>query len=302
MNEKIEGTLLLDGMIEGKLPRFPDAEQRIRDWAERPFSAKFRFSADVQGSRFSLMPDTTPLSAAPFGRDAALGIAESVEQLLKIFPPEERGGVFSTLRSVEYQKNQEIQTFYAIAPNGTVATRQRSADATTTAPPQPLSARQRLRMAATSGVVLLAVFGLSTLFVDYRRLFADIRDQVVAPDPAAIQIEHPAYDRYIRVTDKKLGQGGKTLLVTLARTESFPVNDPSSQPSVTPPGATIGERLALDAMARGYVRCEYFDSEGAFVGFSLERIAGLRTQETITLELPLGATARHRAGRIVITY
>ena len=120
MKEKIEGTVILDGLIEGRVPSDPDAERHLREWIDLARSMKLRFNLETDAGSFSLLADNSAVRAADLERGPAATVSELLTQLLTIFSPDEKPRVYSTLNSVEYGKGMETQTLYSIAPDGTV--------------------------------------------------------------------------------------------------------------------------------------------------------------------------------------
>ncbi|MFW6158144.1 MAG: DUF7575 domain-containing protein [Planctomycetota bacterium] len=62
---------------------------------------------------------------------------------------------------------------------------------------------------------------------------------------------------------------------------------------------SVADELAIEALARGYVRCEYYDEEGKYLVSVEIRVAGLRENETAEVTVPL---PRRRPARMVVTY
>src|ERR1700744_6558786 len=100
MSDKVEGTVILDGLVQGKVPALPGTEQKLRDWAQFARSANLVFNLEINGGTFGFLADQTPLAVPDLGHDPADTIKAALGELLKIFPPAERSAVFSTLRSV----------------------------------------------------------------------------------------------------------------------------------------------------------------------------------------------------------
>ena len=90
------------------------------------------------------------------------------------------------------------------------------------------------------------------------------------------------------------------MILTLKRTADFPTDANSLDRLLAGQGASVARRLALEAIARGYVRCERFGKDDEFLGFTMERISGLRRKETTELAVML--PVKKRLIRLVITY
>ncbi|HEX4125172.1 MAG TPA: hypothetical protein VHY37_10640 [Tepidisphaeraceae bacterium] len=293
MSEKVEGTVILDGLVQGKIPALPGTEQRLRDWVQFARSAKLAFNLEIAGGTFGFLADQTPVSVADLGHDPAETIKAAMGELLKVFPPAERAGVFSTLRSVEYRRAEEVQTLYPIAPDGTVIARSRTVSAQTAAPPTPMRPRERALAIAVGAVLLLAVIMVSSLFINYRTLFTSLKSQLRPLDAAHFPVDASVYQHYFTIDAKEPAPDGQGLILTLRRV-SRPVTRPSTQP------LSDEFRLASQAMDIGYIRCEFFDENNQFMGYAMIRIKPLRDAEAMKVEIPFDLD--RRPSSVVLTY
>ena len=299
-DEQVEGTVILDGLLEGRVPSHPVSERRLREWVDFAASLGLHFNLQIEGRAFNLLADDRPVRVGGPGRAASEIIADALRELLKVFPPAERASLFSTLRSTEFRDGFKVQTVYGIGVDGSIQVQEESAPAKTKAAPRTASGRQKVRIAVTGVVVALALFAVSALFIDYRGLVSSLTDAVVPLDSADIEVEAGAFDAYFTVQDKKFARGRKALVLTLARTEGFPKDDAALDAAVAKAGKGVSARLALEALARGYVRCELFDADGEFLGQAMVRLRGLRESETAELRVPM--PYRKRPARITIAY
>ena len=62
----------------------------------------------------------------------------------------------------------------------------------------------------------------------------------------------------------------------------------------------VEKRLAVEAIIRGYIRCEFYDNENKFMKYTEMRIAPLFIAETVKIEIPLPENNRLRD--IVLKY
>ena len=301
MSERVEGTLILDGLIEGKLPDLPDARRILRDWVAAAGSLKLHFHLEIDGDRFNLLADSDPIAVDELGPEPAEVIRGALADLLKVFPSPRTAGVLSTLRSVEYDRGQEVQTLYAVGAGGKVETHERVVEAETTRPEAPMTRRQKLRLAAIGVGVALLVLLVSSLFVDYRGIISSLFEQITAVDAEKLRIETGGFEKYFAI-EKREVKGGRErrLLLTVKRTDAFPRTAADCEKLLETEGKTLAGRLTVEALARGYLRYEHFDKEGEFIGAGEARIADLRGREAIDLVLYL-PPKRHPA-RVVITY
>ncbi len=118
-------------------------------------------------------------------------------------------------------------------------------------------------------------------------------------DLEKIQVDASTFKDYFTVDRKLVGPGGRTLILTLKRAKGFPLKDADFEriPEGSP---RISALLPFEAVARGYVRCEYFTQKNEFLGFTFERIRGLAERETIEVSLPI--SGRRGLHHVVITY
>ena len=296
---KVEGTIIVDGLIEGKVPALPGAEEKLRGWVNFARGAGLDFSFNLDGGSFSLLADNSPRAAKKFAPEPSEIISSAVAEMLKTIPPADRGKISSTLRSIEYRPHQEVQTLYPITPQGAVDARQRIVEAHTQPPPPPLTARERMRMGLFGLAAAVAVIAVSAVFVDYPKLWREIREEASTPSADQIQIENATFAEYFTVEKKEISADGKTLRLLLRRTAKFPLADANFTAAMTQPTTQPNlRRLTLDSLSRGYIRCEYFDSAGDFQSFQFARVAPLRRSEAMELKLPLSPEAR--PSRIVL--
>jgi hypothetical protein len=298
--KKIEGTLIIDGLIEGRIPALPQAEEKLRAWVESARGVGLKFVIQVDGDRFTLLADNTPMQATKLAPQPSEVISSAVMEMLKTFPPGERGKVSSTLRSVEFRPRQEVQTLYPIAADGAVNVQARTVEAATLVPPPPMTLRERMKMGLFSLAAVIAVLALSAVFVDYRGLWREMKSEMKGPNAEEIEVEDSTFGEYFAVEKKEVTMGGKSLRLLLRRTAKFPQSSEDlAMASTRPQTRPVEHRLVIDSLAKGYVRAEYFDENGRFASFTSARIAPLRQSETMELVLPIEAESPPR--KIVFT-
>ncbi|MCD4824967.1 MAG: hypothetical protein K8S55_10180 [Phycisphaerae bacterium] len=300
MTGKVEGTAILDGLIEGSLPNLPDAEKQLKKWVASTALANLHFDLEFDGGSFSILADTKQVVVDDAGRPLVDKITDAFEKLLDIFPSKDRGHVFSTLRSMEYRKGEEVQVLYVVGPDGLVQTRERVVDAQTTSPLQRLSLKEKVRLGVMGLVVALLIFLASTAFVDYREIFGNIRDSLMPFDTNKLKVDAKVFGNYFTIEKKSVASGHKAVIFTIKRGKEFPLADSDYRRLLEKAGQSLSSRLAIEAIARGYVRCECFNDKNEFIGFTYHRIVGLRNKEAIEIAVPLPAD--RRLSRVVIAY
>ena len=139
MSDKVEGTFVLDGLLEGVTPEHANAEDRLREWAATAAFLKLPFSIEFDANRFSILADDNPIPLSRLGPNPADTVTGLIDELLELFPDDDRRHLLSTIRSVEYGKGVAVQTLYAVGPDGKTQTRARTVEAATEAASPRLS-------------------------------------------------------------------------------------------------------------------------------------------------------------------
>lgn len=299
MSEKIEGTMILDGLVEGRLGDIPGTDSKLRDWRGFVEKAGLRFNLEIEGGSFNLLAENKPVEVRKLGDRPSQVILDALSELLKIFPLEARRGVFSTVRSVEYRKGEEVQTLYTVGPDGSMKSRERVVEAQTVAPAPPSTRGEKLRMGAVGVAVAALVLLASTLFIDYRAMWNRAVASLWPVSAKAVEVEAPRFEKYFVVEDKKSASAGRSLVVTLKRTDAFPKTDAEAEQAAREAGGSVQARLAAEAVIRGRLFVEYYDKDNKLIVFAQIPIQELRRKETFNVELPLPSD--RVATRIVLT-
>jgi hypothetical protein len=299
---KLEGTVVLDGLVEGTLPA--GAEGRVRDWVREVGAHGLDFSLEVDGDSFSLLPSGAPVAAARLGHQPSEAVKGALESLLRTFPPAERASVFSTLRSAEVQRGIEVQTVYVVGPTGEVDARQRTVDAETRAAEPAVAVRERLRAAAVALVVLAALVGVASLFFDLRGALSGLWSKVTPIEASKVDVDVSAFEDWIRVTKREGTREGNGVLLTLERTDAFPQDDAAlgrlaaAARDEKDPVRRLRRELAVEALARGRIRADLFAENGQVIAGGEYSILALRTKPKHELEVR--ATRDPRTTRIAL--
>jgi len=300
MTEKIEGTLVIKGVAEGRIPARPDIENRLKEWVAFAASLNLRFHLELEGGSFSLLADSTPIQVEDVGADQTTRVADALREFLKVFTPDERRAVFSTIRSSEYRKGSEIQTLFNVGPDGDILVRERTAQAQTSAAPRQLTLKDKLRYGILGLGVALAIFAISAFFVDYGALFNRAVEQITPFRAGNLGIETGSFEPFLTIEQVSAVSGGRAVQLTLRRTDRFPQSESALENLETESKESLTSRMTVEALARGYIRFELFAARGEFCGYSMQRIAGLKKERTVTLRIPL--PSGRRPIRMRITY
>jgi hypothetical protein len=299
MTEKVEGTLVLEGLLEAPRPETPGFNERIQEWLQLLKQAGLDFSIETEGSSFNLLAPGKPIRSSLLGPTPETRIQEALQQLLKLLPPPLLARVTSTLRSVEYRRGAEIQTVFQAHPDGRVECHRRTAAAETVPPPAPLTRKELLRRFLVGAVLLAVLLGISSFFVDYGAMFRAFRLAVSPFKAEDIELEIGPFAPYFTVEQKRVVEG-RALRIRLKRTPAYPLKPEDFDRAIEQAGRSTEARLALEALARGHVRTEYYGDKGEFYASRLLRLRELREKEALDLLLPLDT--RPRTKRIVLAF
>jgi hypothetical protein len=288
---KIEGTIILDGLLQGRLPQ-GDVEiaKKLRQWVEFMASLGLNFNLEIRDAAFNLLPDNTATGVKALGDPPEHAVEQAIVQLADLFKGHERSALFSTLRSNEFRPAEEVQTVYTVI-DGKVQTQSRTVPANTTAPIEPLSTKEQVKLGLIGGAIVIAFLGIALLFPGVRAMFGQVADIVKPLDASEIKIDPGPYVPYFScaLDDKESDRSAFVLL--LKRTDQFPRDD-QSLTAAADAEHSLTSRLALENLARGYVRLELFDADDKFIATGDLRVADLRHHEKLNTKLPIPEKTR----------
>lgn len=279
------GTYHLDGLLEGPLGDGEDTKRRLADWLRICQKAGYGFSLRIEGDRFGLLADDTPRAAPGAGVDVSEPLRDLIGQLVGSFPPPEQSQVFSTVRSIQWGEGVETQTIYQVMPDGRVEAQQRTVEAETRRPPAPLTGTDRVKLIGIGLLVLFALFGITSLFIDWGDQFSRMWRKVAPIDTAAIATDLGAFEPYLTVQDVEAK--GSVLSITLERTDAFPQDVEAADRALDENGLSYAQQQVLHALAAGYVRLEAFAKDGKHQATVPVRIANLREKKTMVLDVKI---------------
>jgi len=273
---KLEGTFRLDGLIEG--PMFSEEDEGlIHAFVQEARKHGMRFHVSTDGGRFSVLPDAAPVRLEAGAASADALVAARLERWLADYLPEERARLMSTLRSVEYVPGKEKQTLYGIHPGGKVTVDQRVVDAETAAPASPGDWRAAVKPALLAAAAFGIIVGVSAFFVPYGDILAKAWRSVRPYDLRTLALEAGTYGEFLRVGEVAFAKRSDMIRITLLPLEAFPRTEAQFDAAWRKAGDSLRSRLALEALMRGYVTCEFYDADGAFVTHRMCRMHSTQT-------------------------
>lgn len=290
MNERIEGTIALDGLIEGKLPPEGELPEKLNEWVRFAGSVGLNFTLEIEGNSFSVLADPKPIDASKLAPDAGETVRECVDQLVQAFPAPQRPNLFSTLRSSEWRPGREVQAIYAIGPDGRVQITERTVDMQTVAPAAPLSLLQRVKLGMIGVAIAAVVIFASTFVIDYGPILDGLRNATEKVSPENTAIDHGPFEPYLRITDAstRVKNRQRYLDLVLERTDQYPTTPEALQALDTAAGDDLFRRLTVEALARGQLTVELYNDKPKLLSHHTVRISELSANEKITVTMPIG--------------
>ena len=301
------GTYELDGLLEGPLGPDPAVRARLADWVRIAQKAGYHFSLEVEGTGFSLLADEQARHAPKVDTDMAEPLRDLLQQLVQSFPPDIWGQLFSTVRSVQYGDGMATQTVYAVHGDGSVEAQQRVVDAATSKPDAPLTTKDKVRVFVTGLVILLALFGLSSIFFDWGSMFSKTWQKIAPVDAEKVEVDTGAFAGFLEVEKKEVGgKGDRTLIVTLKRRPSFPASEEARE-TLYRVTREDPHRAALtaDAICRGYAKLEVIGPADKETGVHPVMavlpvmLKELWAKETMEIRIPVGRALPPETVRLV---
>jgi hypothetical protein len=290
--EKIEGTIVLDGLVQGRLPLAGDqVPQQLKQWVQFVGGMGVRFSLEIRDAAFNLLPDDRATSVKLLGDPPEHALEQALTQLAELFTGPERAQLFSTLRSSEFRPGEEVQTVYTII-EGRPRIQSRTLPAQTTPPVEPLSIKERVKLGAIGLAMAVILLGIALLFPGVRAMFGQVAEIVKPLDTGELKIDVGPYAPYFSCTIDEKQSDRTALVLRLKRVETFPRDEAALNAQLSAADQSISSRLALENLARGHIRVELFDADDKYLASAELRIADLRKQETLDVKLPLPEKTR----------
>jgi len=266
MKAKIEGTFYLDGLLEG--PVFAEGDEAfIREFVREAKRWGVKFHLSIDGGRFSLLGDTEPAELPVGASSVDAVLKDGLNQLLKNYSAEECGRLMSTLRSVEYVEGYEIQTLYGIHPRGEATVEQRRVGAATIKPAEPPDMRERMKQLGVLAAIFGVIFGISAFFIPYREIASRFWANARPFSLEEVEVQSDAgFSRFFEVEGLVHDKKTKSLHIVCKCLDGYPAGVESMNELWQAAADSLGDRLAIEALARGHLRVEVFDRQGLYAG------------------------------------
>ncbi len=147
---KTSGTFRIEGMLQGPMPNDGgECQSKINAWMAAAKQKGLAFSLDGTGGQFSLLAENRTMRSSTLADGGGVSASLKVifEKALECFPVQDRMGLFSTLRSIEYRPGSEVQSIYAVVPPGSIDFQERVLDADTAVPAPELTQQGKIKIA-----------------------------------------------------------------------------------------------------------------------------------------------------------
>jgi hypothetical protein len=272
---KLEGTFVLEGLIEGTLPD-ESLVKKLLSWEQQVRNAKLPLTVQVESGQFNVLPEMRAGKVAALSASVRDVIVPLLEQLMEIIPPGWRVGMVSTLRSREYLANEEEQTLYVFDQTGMILVEQRRVDTQTTKPAPPLAPREKIMIGVSCIGVLCIILAVLMYFFDMKSWFQDARDSLVPYSAKEIKLDAEPFAAWMEIKDKTL-TSGKELTLEFTPTKEWPVTWESLD-ALYDKATTVKERLALQSIGRSKINYRLFDRNDKLISFG-QAIAMLKPPE-----------------------
>lgn len=255
---KIEGTFIIDGLLEGVLIAEEDFSH-IQNFVAKAKKQNIIFYPSVDGSRFSLLPEQHPVKLPPNAISAEMILCELLDQLMANFTAAECSQWSSTLRSTEYDTGYEKQTLYGIGNDCKIQPITRSVKANTTSPARPLNSSEKAKIAVFATIAILIIFGISLVFVPYKKLTSRVIENIMPYKLEQLKIQMSNYQNYFVVVDRKIKSG--QLILTCKPTSEFPYTEDQANALWLDSDKNMSAKLTIETLARKQVYCELYNKE-----------------------------------------
>lgn len=283
MEKKIEGTIILDGLIEGPLPEQKNTEYLIREWIKFTADNGLIFYYEKSGSSFSILSENRPVIVDSLPETPNCLITRVLEEFIKIFPADYRSKILSTIRSSEFKKMKEIQTLYSFTNGGKVNPQSREQNVKTLTRPKTFSLQEKIKLTVLGGAVFIILLFFSSFFIDYKSAIDNIISSLTPMEVNKIEINNTLYNRYFRVVGKE--KENHHIRLILNPTPYYPI-DESQIETYHSNAATLHEKLLLESLQKGYVTYETFDDENHFIDSGTLRVTDLKEKTSIAVHIP----------------
>ncbi len=252
----VAGTFRLDGMLQASLGGDPVAADLVEAWVSAAAKQGLKFHFQLEGSGFSLLGvNEVCKSSSLAGGDLENLIVDGLQSLLDQLPEAARKGVMSTIRSEEFRPGEVVQSLYSVGPTGQVISEQRILDIETEEPPPELTPASIRRYAFVAIVALVVSLVISAIFVDYRKLFTDAKDNITISDENEIKVDTTRLEDVVTVKVIKVHKAKEALILELRRGKRWS-EAMASSPSES---SDWGVFLMNQALHNQRVRVEFFN-------------------------------------------
>jgi len=248
----------LDGMIQGNLPA---DSAGLEQWVRKTKSEGLAFDLSQDAGSFSVLAKNAPqLISGVLHQDLEQAVRHAGEALSELFAVPQESRLYSSLRSEEFIPGRAQQIIYLVTPDGKFHSEKRNVEKETKEAAHEMSRQGMVRLGLGSlGLVAFLLF-LSSFFVDYRLIFNEAKEQLSPLEAGDIALDDDAVDELIEVNVKGINQ--KERLIQFDLKKGVDWDALVGKAPLEAGGQSWEVFLALQAVAKGRLRCEIYDHDG----------------------------------------
>jgi hypothetical protein len=263
--QKIEGTFYIDGLLEGPIYSQED-ENNINRIVRVSQKRGLVLIAAFDGGRFSILADSGNVQVNKLNNSVDNIVVQFLDDLIGNYSPDDYTQIMSTLRSIEYIEGYEIQTLYGIKHDGTVSVNQRTVEADTVKPAQPLSWQYKIKIAVIFLIILSVVFGISSFFVPYRDMARRFIAKAKPFKKENLKIDTQVFSNYFSIDAVEIDVIENVITIACKTSDNYPDTDEKINKLWKSSENSISQSLAVEALNRNSLRCLFFDFDGKYMG------------------------------------
>lgn len=254
---KQEGTVQLGGLFEGTFR--PDQLSSLQSWHRRAQNAGLELELATDGNMFSLMPRNEAYNRWRGSLPLEETIEPALNALLDELGDENGRSCMCTLRSAEVLPGKERQSIYLIGPDRRMSAEQRTVDAQTVPPPEPLDTSKLMKQIGIGAASLVVLIAISTFFVPYKKWFSSVSTNVTVVKGEDIHCDLGDYATLLKVNKVEWHRGKGVYHVYMDPTLKLNRQELQSQWTQS---TNVFERLAVESLVRRRLTVESINNEG----------------------------------------
>lgn len=279
MKKPIEGTFVLEGIIEGKIF---SVDNTIDDWIKLASKTGLNFEVEINNNNFNLYPSPNVYYAENFSDEPEILIKHLLSELLKNLGETEN--IFSSLRSRQYLDQKERQTLFLVNENTLeVLIQQRDADVQT----YKINKNRIKQAKFLKYLSYILIISISISWGYFLKFWPLGSNRIISNTGSnSISIEMNYYDPYIEITQKsfEISNQERNFILTIKKNDKFPTDDSLDNKTLISM-TNILSRLAIEDLIRGKINLETRDKNNETLN-RFSRPLNFNNTNTTTIRFP----------------